>query len=191
MRDLGTAVWLESLRWLRTSLLLTGRYPGHAAVLLASAWLAMPFLSTPIAATAALIVPGCLFWSAGHPVSFQRVLVWPIVTTWRRLWFRHHWTEIADACGLTRERRRATRPGSPPELDVQVPRVTQVRAEGQRVLLAARPLLGQTLEDFETAAERLRTATGASRLRVAAHRSDRVLLTFTLGDSLAEPFSAG
>jgi len=50
--------------------------------------------------------------------------------------------------------------------------------------------MGQTLEDFEATAERLRTAVGSTRLRVEPYGTNEVLLTFTIGDALAEPFTA-
>ena len=56
--------------------------------------------------------------------------------------------------------------------------------------IVVRPILGQTLADFEDAAEAVRAAAGATRLRVEPYDVRDVLLIFTIGDQLQEPFSA-
>jgi S-DNA-T family DNA segregation ATPase FtsK/SpoIIIE len=50
--------------------------------------------------------------------------------------------------------------------------------------------MGQALDDFEAAADRVRTAVGATRLRVEPAGANQVLLSFTIGDALADPFAA-
>ncbi len=132
----------------------------------------------------------CLVWSATHPLSFHRVVVGPASRTWRKSWFRRHWHEVAVACALGRERRRIDRRDLARPIEVDVPPVTRIRTDGPRVLMQVRPLIGQTLEEFESAAERLRTAVGASRIRIEPCNTNHVLLTFTIGDALTEPFTA-
>lgn len=56
--------------------------------------------------------------------------------------------------------------------------------------LRARPLVGQTFDDIEKAAERLRTAVGASRVRTDPLGPNEAVLTLTMGDALAAPFNA-
>ena len=56
--------------------------------------------------------------------------------------------------------------------------------------MTVRPLLGQTVEDFERVNDRLRTSVGATRARVDLRPPNDVLLTFAVGDTLAEPFKA-
>jgi S-DNA-T family DNA segregation ATPase FtsK/SpoIIIE len=190
MREISTAVWHEGLRWLRSLVRSAGRHPGHAVVLLAVAWLAVPVLPAGFILTGLAIASSCLFWAATHPLSFHQLVAGPAARVWRRSWFRRHWPEVARACGLGQERRLQVRPENERRLKVHVPRLGRVRADGPRVLLRVRPLMGQTLEDFEAAAERLRTAVGSTRLRVEPSGANEVLLTFTIGDALAEPFSA-
>ena len=190
MREISTAVWHESLRWLRGLIASAGRHPGHAVVLLALGWLAMPVLPTGLLLTGPTLATTCLIWASTHPLSFHQLVAGPAVRVWRRSWFRRHWIEVAAACGLGRERRFPGRPEADPRLEVDFPRLGRVRTDGPRVLLRVRPLMGQTLEDFEAAAERLRTAVGSTRLRVEPYGTNEVLLTFTIGDALAEPFTA-
>lgn len=189
MRKIGTAVWHEALRWARGLAVAAGGHLGHAVVLLALAWLSIPILPGPvIVAGAALLLTG-LVWSATHPLSFHQLLSGPATRAWRRHWFRSHWAEVAVTCGLSRERRtyRGTEPNGH---QVEVPHLLRVRAEGARVVLRLRPLMGQTLEDYEAAAERLRTAVGSTRLRIETHGVNELLLTFSIGDALAEPVTA-
>ena len=190
MREISTAVWHESLRWLKGVLSSSRRHPGHAVVLLALCWLTAPLL--PIWALVAVLgsMLAGLVWSAMHPLSFHQLAVGPAMRIWRHTWFRRHWADVAAACGLGRERRRLARRELERSLEVDVPRLSRVRTDGPRVLMQIRPLMGQTLEDFESAAERLRTAVGASRIRVEPYKTNQVLLTFTIGDTLAEPFTA-
>jgi S-DNA-T family DNA segregation ATPase FtsK/SpoIIIE len=54
--------------------------------------------------------------------------------------------------------------------------------------MTVRPLLGQTLSDYEDAAERLRMAVGASQLRIEPQGFNDVRLTFTVGDGLTRSF---
>jgi S-DNA-T family DNA segregation ATPase FtsK/SpoIIIE len=190
MREFSTAVWHETLRWLRGLLRGARRYPGHAAVLLAAAWLTVPLVPAYAMAGVATLIVGLLTWSARHPLSFHRVVTAPVTRVWRGLWFRRHWAEVADSCGLGKERRhdRRREPDRIPVIDV--PERLRTRTDGSRVKLQVRPLMGQTLDDFERAGERLRTAVGASRIRIEPHAANQVLLTFTIGDALATPFSA-
>jgi S-DNA-T family DNA segregation ATPase FtsK/SpoIIIE len=50
--------------------------------------------------------------------------------------------------------------------------------------------MGQALDDFEVVADRVRMAVGATRLRVEPAGANQVLLSFTMGDALADPFAA-
>jgi S-DNA-T family DNA segregation ATPase FtsK/SpoIIIE len=190
MRELSTAVWHEGLRWLRGLTASAGRHPGYAVVLLAVTWLAIPVLPRGFLLTAPALATTCLFWAATHPLSFHQLVTGPAVRGWRRSWFRRHWPELAGACGLGRERRRRGRADRENRLEVDVPGLGRIRTDGPRVMLRVRPLMGQTVEDFEAAAERMRTAVGSTRLRVEPYGTNEVLLTFTIGDVLAEPFTA-
>jgi S-DNA-T family DNA segregation ATPase FtsK/SpoIIIE len=189
MSEFGTAVWREALRWLRGTVAWLLRHPGHVVVLLAISWLAAPVTPWPLAALAAVAAAATLTWSATLPLSFHLLVCGPVTRAARYVRFRHRWPEVAAACGLARERRRAGSVEPDRQVAVDVPRVQRVRAEGPRVVMNVRPLLGQTIEDFESACERLRTAVGATRLRVEPHSTNQVQLNFSLGDVLAEPFT--
>lgn len=189
MREIGAAVWHEALRWARGLAVSAGRRPGHAVVLLALAWLATPILPGVAIVAAGALLLSCLVWSATHPLSFHRLLSGPVTRAWRRHWFRSHWAEVAVACGLSRERR--THRGTEADgHEVEVPHLLRVRTDGARVVLRLRPLMGQALEDYEAASERMRTAAGSTRLRIEPHDVNELLLAFSIGDALAEPFTA-
>lgn len=72
----------------------------------------------------------------------------------------------------------------------QVPHLVRVTGDGPRIAAHVRPLLGQTVDNYAEAGERLRMAVGATRVRVDPEGVNRVKVTFTIGDSLATPFAA-
>jgi len=65
-----------------------------------------------------------------------------------------------------------------------------VRLDGARVSAVVRPLIGQTVETYADAAEKIRMALGASRVRVEPEGTNRVAVTLTIADDLADPFPA-
>ncbi|MFC5175596.1 FtsK/SpoIIIE domain-containing protein [Nocardioides taihuensis] len=72
----------------------------------------------------------------------------------------------------------------------EVPVVVGARASFPFVTLRLRLSLGQTLHDFDQAAEAVRSAFGVERLRVDPAGPREVELTFTVCDQLTTPFSA-
>jgi DNA segregation ATPase FtsK/SpoIIIE, S-DNA-T family len=121
------------------------------------------------------------------PTSCHRLLLGPVRRLRWRVLFRRRWAGLAEACGL------AVRPPGVADRErvaLTKPRLTRVSCSGPRVSLWVRPLLGQTVETFLDAAERLRMGVGATRVRVDPEGVNRVLVTFTMGDGLAEPFPA-
>jgi S-DNA-T family DNA segregation ATPase FtsK/SpoIIIE len=194
MNAVVAATWSEAAWWTRHLTVVVRRFPGHVAVLVAGLWLAAPLLPVlpltlgAVAATAAL---RC--WAIKGPYSFHRLLRGPLVRLSRRRWTRRHWSEMAEACGLALCLKTPMRAGSAAKsgeaLPAQAPELLRVSAEGPRVRLRLRPLMGQTVEDVEKAGEQLRMAAGASRVRVEPHGVNEVQVTFTMGDALAEPFT--
>jgi S-DNA-T family DNA segregation ATPase FtsK/SpoIIIE len=189
------ATWSETVWWIRQMVTLTGRFPGHAVVLLGGAWLISPSLPMPyvVGGTLTLIV-GLRWWAIGRPYSFTRLIVGPLARYWRKRSIRRRWAEMAETCGLARYPRSPTWTGrnQVPTLDLSasVPQLLRLSAEGPRIRLRLRPLMGQTVEDVEKAAEQLRMSAGASRIRVEPYGVNEVRVTFTMGDALAEPFTA-
>ncbi|WP_182481366.1 FtsK/SpoIIIE domain-containing protein [Nocardioides immobilis] len=150
-----------------------GRCAGYACVLLGAAWLAWPWSLAPTAAVT-LMATGALIWSWWHPASFGRASGCLRGWIWRRAIVRD-WETVCARCGLA---------------EIEVPAVRRSRVAFPHVELQVRPALGQTISDFEGAAEAVRSGVGASRVRVEACGTRDVLLTFTVGDPLRLSFDA-
>ena len=118
-------------------------------------------------------------WRRYAPASFSRLVRDP---WWRRRvarWLRRSWSELMAGCGLARG----------PHSHQEVPELR--RAWWQAGELHAVPVLlvGQTVDEFAGAQERLRVALEASRVRVVASRaatSCEIVWSFT--DTLAAAF---
>jgi DNA segregation ATPase FtsK/SpoIIIE, S-DNA-T family len=186
------ATGAEIRGWIRCGWPLVRRYPGPVAVSVALVWLCRDWVPALVWVGVPVVVVALRAWAVVRPGSFGRV-AHPLVCLWKRLWLRWHWRGLAETCGLSmidpralarirsgRYRGEFSRPA--------VPKVRRSHAEWPRVRLVVRPLMGQTVEDFGGAAERLRIATAATHLRVEPHGVNEVSLTFTVGDELATPF---
>ena len=175
MTGAGVALELraELYGWARTLLRVLRGAPGQVCVLFALAWIALPWSVAAIAVTAAIFAL-CRWWARRHPRLVARVL--GPVRGWRLRWqLTNRWEEICRRCGL-----------AVPD----VPAIRRSRATWPHVQLLVRPVLGQTLKDFENASEAVRVGVGASRVRVESDGIRDVLLTFTIGDELSAPFTA-
>jgi S-DNA-T family DNA segregation ATPase FtsK/SpoIIIE len=73
---------------------------------------------------------------------------------------------------------------------LQIPRLVRKSIRWPHVQVVVRPLMGQTMQTFEAAAEAIRVGVGATRLRVEPHGVQDVRLTLTIGDELRAPFAA-
>jgi S-DNA-T family DNA segregation ATPase FtsK/SpoIIIE len=194
MNAFVAAAWSEAGWWASRLTMLIRRFPGHAVVLVAVLWLLSPFLPMRSVAGALLAATVALrWWALARPYAFHRLIAGPLTRLLRRRWCRHHWAEMAEACGLARYRQPPLRVDSAPAPraipSAQVPKLLRVSADGPRVRLRLRPLMRQTVDDLEKAGEQLRMAAGASRVRVEPHGVNEVQVTLTMGDALAEPFT--
>jgi S-DNA-T family DNA segregation ATPase FtsK/SpoIIIE len=193
MNRLLTATWSEATWWTRHLTTLVRRFPGHVAVLLAAVWLTAAFLPLIPLISGGVAIVMLRWWALSQPYGFHRLLAGPLRRALRRAWLYRHWAELADACGLARYPRLPAGPRAaavPGDVRPQIPPLTRVSADGPRLRLHIRPLMGQTVEDVERVSEQLRMAAGASRVKIEPHGINNVLVTFTMGDALAEPFSA-
>ena len=174
MSRTATATWAEARFWGRSlTRLLTG-HPGPVAVALAVAWLVGP-RSLWVLAPAVLVAIGLRVWARTGPVFFARRVAGPMRARLARRRIRRLWPEVCAACDLG--------------YDEQAPR-PRMWASWPRVELCTRPVMGQTVEDFQVAAEAVRTAIGASQIRVEPTGAVSVSVLFTFGDELAVPFDA-
>ncbi len=174
------------------------RARGPLLVWVALLWLLAPVAPSPprmwlIAVTGTVVV--LRGWARVWPMSFARRCAAPVCGVAWWLWLRWQWRSAVHACGLTVWRHAhpdavTVTTGPARRRDLRYPRLERVRVSWPRLRVVARPVLGQTLGDFEKAAEPLRAGLGATQLRVEQHRVNRVVLTFTVGDPLAEPFTA-
>lgn len=151
--------------------------PGQALVLAALIWLGWPWSGVAILTLVALAIGGVVLWRTWteSPSPFARACLGRVAR--RRI--RSTWSDACTACGLAR-----------PANGDELPAIRAVSGAWPHVALRVRPLLGQTEADFVDAAEVLRTAMDASRLRIEPAGTRELNLTFTVGDPLALPHDA-
>ncbi len=162
----------ELLWWLRGLTTLLRIHPGAALVSVALLWWFADEVPVAVWVLLALITTVLRSWALNRPTSFTRWLYGPVRGHAWALAVRRRWDEICEACDL---------PGA---------ELVSLRVRWPRIVAVAQPALGQALEDYERAGEPLRHAVAASHLRVQPESINRVGLTFTLGDGLAQPFDA-
>ncbi|MGY4721646.1 FtsK/SpoIIIE domain-containing protein [Naumannella huperziae] len=122
-------------------------------------------------------------WARVWPVSFDRHVALPSFRRRTKRWVRKSWGPVMDACGLARR--------TPGEETVAVPSRRRLRWIDGQLSVDLLLLIGQTVEDVEHAADRLRTAVGARRVRIIpddTYTTCRIVWSF--GDPLGEPFLA-
>lgn len=158
--------------WFAVVRFLVRECPGQLCLVVGLVWLA-PHTSL-IGLFAVLTVGGVRCWAVCRPASFSRV-TGPLRALWWRHRVRAEWPELMESCRLA--------PG-------ESPRICRIRSSWPHIRVVVRPVAGQTMTTFENAAEPLRMALGANRVRVEPHRTRDVLLTLTVGDELRVPFTA-
>lgn len=140
-----------------------------------------------VVALAGLVVP---VWVAGlwlrfAPMSYQARVVVP---AWRRRverGVRSGWVVLMDTCGLGR------RVVTPQGVMTQVPQLAVACWRDNDLWIQPALLPGQTLDDVEAVAERLRVTVHATRLRVVAGPNfASCWLVWSFEDRLARPFPA-
>jgi S-DNA-T family DNA segregation ATPase FtsK/SpoIIIE len=149
------------------------------------------------ALVAVLVTPvvggGC--WCRWAPVSFARCVAVP---WWRRRVrrrVRRLWATVMEAAGLARRTptlalaQSATPTGLVER--VSVPGLCRLRWRDGQLVAVPRLLLGQTVEDVDAVAERLRVAVEARRCRVLPNEANTACrIVWSFGDPLADPFDA-
>lgn len=177
----------EVLWWAGEGLRLVRRWPGQFVVFVSVVWLT-GWTPWSWVLTAAVAAVGLRVWARLASLSFQRLLYGPFRMLAWRIRLRRRWTTVAWACGLgTHGSGLSVDRGSQRR---EVPRLRRMTGDGPRLSLHLRPLVGQTVDTVAEAAERLRMAVGATRVKVDPEGVNEVVVTFTIGDSLAAPFTA-
>ncbi|SDD65559.1 FtsK/SpoIIIE domain-containing protein [Auraticoccus monumenti] len=161
--------------WRHKRLLLVGGWAVLSSWLLDLGW---PWL--PLLVVSPVLV--LLVWERWWPVAFQVQVTDRLFRSRTRRWLRRRWASVMEACGLARR--------LPSNQSVQVPALVGLAWEGSQLVASPRLLTGQTVEDFEGAAERLRVALEANRLRVIADpAATGCRLVWSFGDPLAAAFA--
>ena len=188
----AAAMWSEGSWWGRQLFGACRRYPGYVVVVAAAGWLLLPLAPMRVLVGVVVAVVALRAWARLAPVGFHQIVVGPGVRRYRCWSMRRRWPEFAAACGLSIQPEPRRWPGRHSDVlgTPAIPKLVRVTAEGPRVRLRVRPLVGQTFDDIERAAERLRTAVGASRVRTDPLGPNEAVLTLTMGDALAAPFTA-
>jgi DNA segregation ATPase FtsK/SpoIIIE, S-DNA-T family len=158
-------------KWWRRRLLL-------AAIVV---WLvAVHFGSLIATAVVAAALVGLVAWRLIWPGSFEHIAVRYVRFGRRRTWYRDHWQDLMVGHGLSRDQGRGDK------------RVTVVPWLNPRIRcgpwldrLWARPLVGQSVEDWATQTDALAMAMGALGCRIAVQRPGVLRLEVLWADPLA------
>jgi S-DNA-T family DNA segregation ATPase FtsK/SpoIIIE len=121
-------------------------------------------------------------WKAAHPESWQATLGGWLATWWARWWtYRRGWDRVMERCGLVVQ----------VDDEIMAPRIKRV-IRGlwwDRLVLTLQ--VGQTVDDYREAAERLRHAWAVSRVSVREVQPAQVELSLMRSDPLRHlPISA-
>lgn len=148
-------------------------------------WLAADLLGSwkPFAMVGAIALYFAL-WARFYPGVYYRVISRPLAR--RELWLDllETWPLLMDECGLS-----AVVIDRAGEKHTRIPSIASKHWHRNELVLAPSLLTGQTVEDFQSVADRLRTTVGATHLRVTGDLSPT--LAFSFGDTLAETVIRG
>ncbi|MDI5937940.1 MULTISPECIES: hypothetical protein [unclassified Micromonospora] len=120
-------------------------------------------------------------WSAAHRASFERYALTWARTWWRRWWaYRRVWDRVMVRCELFVD----------DDIDRHVPRLVRVSTTPFWDRLVVRMEVGQELEQFRQAGEKLRGAFGAHRVAVREIQPAQVGIDLMRRDPLVEAVEA-
>ncbi len=182
-RGLFTSFLREGWWWLRAAVSVPVTFP-RFSLLTGMALLAASLLGQAGwagVAVGALAVVGAVVaaWRRYAPASFARLVRDPW-WRWRVSgWVRRSWPELMAGCGLARG----------PHARLEAPGLGRLWWRNGELHAVPVLLVGQTVDDFALAQERLRVAVEATRARIVATCSAtacEVVWSFT--DTLAQPF---
>jgi S-DNA-T family DNA segregation ATPase FtsK/SpoIIIE len=157
-----------------------------AAVVLDAAGQHAYSLGLAIAVTCLVICLRAWWWIS--PRGFERIISDPRRRHQIGRQVRRVWPELVDRAGLSFVG-TAMKPGQHPVR--QVPRVRSARWVNSQLELVPTVLVGQDVSTWENAAEAIRVAAGASRVRVRTDASrTAVVLMLGFGDPLGQPIPA-
>jgi len=159
--------------WSRGSWRMVRRAPGPLCVVLAVGWW-LGLLAVFVGVGSLLVLMACRVWALHRPASFSRCVAPFRGMAWR--WrMTASWTEICSSCRLVK---------------ADGPELIRLSVRWPHARLLVRPEFGQTASDFEDAADAIRAASGASRIRIEPAGPRNLQLTFTIGDELRQAFNA-
>jgi DNA segregation ATPase FtsK/SpoIIIE, S-DNA-T family len=151
-----------------------------------------------VVALLTLPVVGVAVWARGWPISYRQRLADPLARYRFGRWLRREWPVLMESVGLARRipptkqasrERPARKARAVPELES--PGLEKAGWSHGQLLAWPQLLTGQTVDDVELAADRLRVAVGAQRCRVIPNRAATgCLIVWSFSDPLLEPFDA-
>ncbi|GAA3630979.1 FtsK/SpoIIIE domain-containing protein [Microlunatus ginsengisoli] len=152
---------------------------------------------------AALVIPvvALATWARGWPASYRGRLADPLARYRFARWLRREWPLLMESVGLARRvpatghLRRGDRRRDGTEVEdgpvVESPSLDRVRWTRGQLMAWPRLLTGQTVDDVELAADRLRVAVGARRCRILPNPEvTGCSIVWSFSDPLAAPFDA-
>lgn len=172
--------------WLGGSVRLLVHGPRRAVVWLAGSAGAFWVEAWPVLAGLVVVVLVPVLWCRLAPASYLGRVRYPL---WRhrvRKATRRGWPTLMDACGLARRI-----PLTSGQTGRQIPALLALDWVGDQLVAVPSLLVGQTVDDIQEAAERLRVGVQARRVRIVPNSAATgCQVRWMFGDPLAEPFDA-
>jgi S-DNA-T family DNA segregation ATPase FtsK/SpoIIIE len=126
-------------------------------------------------------VTALVVWAVVHRVSWLRIVGWPVLSRWRRLWvYRRHWDAAMATCGLTATFAEHG----------YLPRLGRVRCDRYLDRVRVHLVSGQAPEQWEKVTAQLAHTFGALSCGVRVVKPRLLVLEFLRRDALADPVPA-
>jgi S-DNA-T family DNA segregation ATPase FtsK/SpoIIIE len=120
-------------------------------------------------------------WAVVHRGSWLRIVGWPVLSRWRRLWtYRRHWDAAMAICGLTAAFAEHG----------YLPRLGRVRCDRYLDRVRVHLVSGQAPEQWEKVTAQLAHTFGALSCVVRVVKPRLLVLEFMRRDALANPVPA-
>ncbi|TDT29085.1 FtsK/SpoIIIE domain-containing protein [Naumannella halotolerans] len=191
MRSLWWYPW-RALRelgwWLMRLFRLVGRHPFRTLVLgLVVGWFAWGRDDWRPMILVTIVLLGFGLWARLAPAPFDRWVSMPLFRYRKKRFVRRSWGRVLTGSGLVQREYAEQEKGRV----TVVPSLRRLQWRQGRLIAVPGILFGQTVEDYQAAAEKIRTAFNARRLLVVPNANDTACeLVMLFGDALAAPFQA-
>jgi S-DNA-T family DNA segregation ATPase FtsK/SpoIIIE len=129
---------------------------------------------------------GSVIWWVWWPATFARWIANPARYLWRRGRYRREWRWLTFGCGLGHEHTEQDLLWHSRQV-VNVSKLRRIRCSTWIDRLTFRPLVGQTVEQWEKRCDALAMALGARECRIVAIRPGLLRLDVVWSDTLRQP----